>query len=181
MAISGAPKAYWDWEYAATFTDNISSIVATPNFRTTTADADVTASAGEFTIITPAEVAGGAGLADPSDWYNTPTISGATFTTGTVTPTMPGAAIVDAICAASGTPNNLPFTIITGITILIASLAVSTLMRRGGSGSLIIKMVLIAGLLGVAVALKIFDLWMPIVFLIIAGALAMGSQQRGWN
>jgi hypothetical protein len=178
--VAGAALCYWDWEYGATFTDNVSAVVATPTFRTTTSDADVTASAGEFTIIDPAE-ASGAALASPSDWYGTPSITGSTFTTGTVTPTFPGASVITAIATATSTPNNLPLTIITGVIILIASLAVSTLMRRGGSGSLIIKMVLIGGLLGVAVATQIFDLWMPIVFLIMAGALAMGSQQRGWN
>jgi hypothetical protein len=179
QSVGGTPIAYWDWEYAATFTDNISSIAATPTFRTTTSNGSVTASAGAFSIIDPAEASASA-LATPSDFYHTPTISG-TFTTGTVTPTYPGADVITAIAAASGTPSNLPFTIITGVVILILSLSVSALMRRGGSGSLIIKMVLIAGLLGVAVALQVFDLWMPIVFLLLAAALAMGSQQRGWN
>lgn len=176
---SGTPLCYWDWEYAATFTDNISSVVATPVFRTTALDALVTASAGDFVVIDPAEATATA-LATPTDWYNTPTISG-TFTTGNVTPTFPGASIITAIAAATSTPNNLPLTIITGVVILILSLAVSALMRRGGSGSLIIKMVLIGGLLGVAVATQIFDLWMPLVFLLLAAAVAMGSQQRGWN
>jgi hypothetical protein len=139
----------------------------------------VTATAGAFSIIDPAEASASA-LAAPSDFYSTPTIAG-TFTTGTVTPTFPGASVITALAAASGTPNNLPLTIITGVIILIASISVSALMRRGGSGSLIIKIVLIAGLLGIAVATQVFDLWMPIVFLLIAAALAMGSQQRGWN
>jgi hypothetical protein len=179
ITVGGTPISYWDWEYGATFTDNISSIVATPTFRTSTSVGAVTASAGAFSIIDPAEASASA-LATPSDFYHTPTITG-TFTTGTVTPTYPGADVITAIAAASGTPSNLPFTIITGVVILILSLSVSALMRRGGSGSLIIKMVLIVGLLGVAVALQVFDLWMPIVFLLLAAALAMGSQQRGWN
>lgn len=40
--VDGTPAAHWEWEYAATFTDSVNSIVATPSFRTTASDADLT-------------------------------------------------------------------------------------------------------------------------------------------
>lgn len=178
--INNAAVSYWDWNYGLTFTDNVSSVIATPSLRITTSEADVTATAGEFTIINPAE-ASPTGLIDPSDWYTTPTITGATFQTGTITPTFPGAPVINAIATATSTPSNLPFSIITGSIILIISLSLSFIMRRGGSGSLIVKMVVISGLMGVAVATGIFDLWMVIIFLMCAIPIAMASQQRGWG
>ncbi len=180
MTIGGTPLTYWDWEYAATFTDNISSVVATPTFRTTTSDADVTASASNFLIIDPGE-ASASGLVDPDDWYASENITSASFSTGTVTPSFPGSQVITDIASATSTPASLPFTIIGGVFILVVSLSVSRLLRLGGSGSLIVKSVLIAGMMGVLIATSVWDLWMVIVFIVYAIAISMASQQRGWG
>jgi len=56
-------------------------------------------------------------------------------------------------------------------------------MRQHGSGSLLAKMVAIAALMGIFVALGNFaiDFWMILIFLIIAIAVAFASRQLGWT
>jgi hypothetical protein len=44
VTVGGTPIDEWSWQYAATWPGSISGIVGTPTFRTTTSDADVSAS-----------------------------------------------------------------------------------------------------------------------------------------
>jgi len=91
--------------------------------------------------------------------------------------------VIKALADATGTPAQLPLLIIAVFIILATSLSVSAIMRQHGSGSLLAKMVAIAALMGIFVALGNFaiDFWMILIFLIIAIAVAFASRQLGWT
>jgi hypothetical protein len=168
------------WEYGTTFTDASGyRHDATPTFRTTSSDADVSATPSTFQPVSEAR-APASSLSGASPFITSvPPITGS-FTTDT-TSTFPGAQIIQELADATGTPSQLPLTIVAGFIILAFSLLVSALMRERGGASLIVKSALIACLMGICVATTTMDFWMIIFFVIFAIAFAMGSQQRGWD
>ena len=98
----------------------------------------------------------------------------------TITPSFPGSDIWTDVAAASSTPIQLPLMIISGFIILAISLLASWIMRRySGSGSHFVKAALITALMGVCIAVGIYDWWMSVLFIVIALALSWMSQQRG--
>lgn len=184
ITIGGTPTAYWDWEYGATFTDSVNSIVATPSFRTTTSDADITAALASFQPISQAQAP--AYVLDDPDPLLTPDTGNVTsqFTT---TPDnsegFPLAGVITAVADATSTPAQLPLLIIASIIIIAISFCFSAFTRQYGSGTIFIKVLLICAVMGVFVALANFsvDFWMVVVFSIIGTALAMASKQLGWT
>lgn len=181
--VSGDLMSYIEWEYDNIFHDQSDNGIhendATPTFRTTSSDADVTAEATSLNLISEAKAPPFV-LGETTPWLtDVPPITG-DFTT-VVTPTYPGAEAIQALADASGTPSQLPFTILAAFIILAISLAYSSFLRRGGSGSLLVKSFLIAGCMGIAIATKTMDFWMLLFFVFFAVALAMASQQRSWS
>lgn len=179
--VSGTPEARWEWEYGDTFTDSINSIVATPTFRTTSSDADVSA---ELTTFGPVEEAKAPpyALSEQVDQIQiTPDMSG-NFNTEAGTGTFPLAGVIAALAAAGDTPAQLPLTIIAGFVIVGLSLSASAIMRRFGSGGLIVKTIIIVALMGIFVALGNFaiEFWMVVVFIIMAVSIMFASKQLGW-
>ncbi len=184
ITIGGTQAQFIEWEYAATFTDqSANSNDATPTFRTDSSDADVTADMVRFAPISEAQAPGFV-LTDPNPFL-TPDTGNITsgFTTTPPTGTFPLAPVIVAIANATSTPPQLPLLIIATFVILAASMSVSAIIRRHGSGSIIIKIITIIAVMGVFVALRNFgvDFWMIVIFLIIGIALAMGSKQLGWT
>jgi len=177
--VSGALKQHIEWEYDDEFTDQSGNgNHATPTFRTTSSDEDVSGTVISFLPVSEAK-APAFSLGDTPPWITeVPPVSG-NFTTG-IMPTFPGAEIITAVAEESDTPSQLPLTIIAGFTILAISLTVSGFTKRAGSNSLLLKSILIGSLMGIAIATNIMDFWMLLFFAIIAVALAMGSQQKGW-
>ncbi|GAH14409.1 unnamed protein product, partial [marine sediment metagenome] len=106
-----------------------------------------------------------------------------TFTTTPQTGAFPLAGVITAVAEATETPAQLPLLIIALFTILAISLAVSAAIRRYGSGSLIVKILVITAVMGIFIALRNFgiDFWMLIVFLVISIAIAFASKQLGWT
>ena len=183
ITIGGTQAQFIEWEYAATFTDqSANSNDATPTFRTDSSDADVTADMVRFAPISEAQAPGFV-LTDP-DPFLTPDTGNVTseFTTTPPTGTFPLAPVIVAIANATSTPPQLPLLIIAAFVILAASMSVSAIIRRHGSGSIIVKIITITAVMGIFVALRNFgiDFWMIVVFLIISSSFAMGSKQLGW-
>lgn len=106
-----------------------------------------------------------------------------TVTPGTGTGTFPLAAVITSVATATSTPSQLPLLIIAGFVILAASLCASSIFRQHGSGTIFVKILVIAAFMGIFVALKNFgiDFWMLMVFLMISTAIAMASKQLGWT
>lgn len=153
---------------------------ATPSFRTTSSNANVSAAAVSFQPITEAKAPAWS-LGTSSAWLiEVPPITG-NFTSTNVTSTFPGASVVAALAAASSTPAELPLNLIGGFVILALSFSVSAVMRKHAAGSMLVKGFLIACLMGIAVATKTYDFWMIVVFAFLGIALAMASTDPRWG
>jgi len=184
--VDGILKQHIEWEYGNVFTDlSPNTNDATPTFRTASSDADVTAEMISFMPVEEAKAPDyvleeGPDFIDPGITGN---VTG-TFTTtpGTSAGTFPLATVIVAIANATDTPPQLPLLIIAAFVILACSLSFSAITRLYGSGSILVKVLLIAGLMGIFIALGNFaiDFWMLITFLIIGIALAFASKQVGW-
>lgn len=183
IEIDGVEQQRIEWEYDTTFTDlSGQDHDVTPTFRTDSSDADVSAELTGFLPISEAKAPSYALEEAPAFIETVPTI----VSEWGVTPpagTFPLASVIAAIACATDTPAQLPLLIIAGFVIIAFSLAVSATMRHYGSGSLIIKSLVITALMGVFIGIGNFgiDFWMLFVFLVIAIALAMGSKQVGWQ
>lgn len=168
-----------EWEYDTTFTDQSgNSNDATPTFRSSSSDLDVTATLYSFTPVSESK-APAFSLGDAPDFItSTPAISG-NFST-TPSPTFPGKDAIDAIANASSTPSQLPYMLIVGFATIATSLTTSWLMRKYGSGTLLVKIFVIVAAMGILTAVQVNDFWMLLFFLIIGGAIAMASRQVSW-
>lgn len=188
IEIDGVQAQFIEWEYSDNFTDqSANNNFAIPSFRSASSDADVSANMTGFFPMSEARapdyVLGEAPAFIDADAL-TGNVTGTFGTTpGAGTGTFPLASIIATMAAATDTPAQLPLLIIAGFIILTASLVVSAIMRRHGSGSLLVKIVAIAALMGIFVALGNFaiDFWMILVFLIIAISIAFASKQLGWT
>jgi len=91
--------------------------------------------------------------------------------------------VIIAVANATGTPEQIPLLIIAAFVILAASLSMSSIMRRYGSGTLIVKTITIIAFMAIFIALKNFaiDFWMLCVFLVIAVAMMMASRHATWQ
>jgi hypothetical protein len=178
--VGGNLRQHITWDYGTTFTDKSGTgNNATPTFAVDSSDADVS---GNMTLFLPvAEARAPAySLSDAPDFLTTTPAMNGTFSTA-VAPTFPGAAVITAIAATSGTPVQLPFLLIATFIILACSITLSWAMRRFGPGSNFIKLVAVAVMMGIMVGLKVFDVWMVLFFVIIAVAISMGSKQQSWG
>lgn len=184
ISVNGTQVQYIDWEYDdTTFSDSSGfDNDATPTFRTTSSDADVSAVLSSFLPVAEAKAPAYALEDAPAFIETTPTIVSQWVVTP-VAGTFPLATVITAVANATSTPAQLPLLIIAAFIILAFSLSISALMRRYGSGSLIVKIIVITAVMGVFIAVKNFgiEFWMLFVFLVIAIALAMGSKQVGWQ
>lgn len=179
--IDGVLQQYIDWEYGAIFHNSAhGGDDATPTFRTSSSDADVSASLISFTPVSEARAPAYAIGESAVDVISDNVTMTGTFGT-TTTPTFPGAAVITAVANASSTPSQLPLIIIIGFVILCVSLCASYFLFKEGNNSLIAKTIIIA--IGMAFALGVdgFDFWMLIVFVIfLAPAFIISNRQAGW-
>lgn len=178
ISVNGTQVQYIDWEYGTTFNDTSGyGNDATPSFRITSSDADVSAELTLFQPIAESKAPAWALDTTPSALVSTTITTTGTFATTPSPTSAPFIAVIEAVSNATSTPSQLPFTIIAGFVILAASLGVSHFMRRNNSNSLIIKLAVIMLLFGIFIAVDIFDFWMLIFFLIPAVAIIMLKAQ----
>lgn len=185
VTVSGTLAGSWEWEYTATFTDDsVNSNTATPTFRAASSNANVTANLTTFRPIAEAQ-APAFSLGTAPDFIDSDALTGnvtGTFGTTPSAGSFPLANVITSIADATSTPAQLPLMIIAAFIILAASLSISALMRRHGSGTLNIKLGVIVTFLGIFIALANFgiDFWMLVLFLVISVGLSMASRQLGW-
>jgi len=192
ISVNGTQVQYIDWEYDdTTFSDNSSfGNDATPSFITGSSNANVTANMTGFWPVAEAQAPPFVLEEAPAfidDDALTGNVTGSTGEFAITPPTtgFPLAGVIATIAGATSpvTPSQLPLVLLAGFTIIALSLAVSGIMRKYGSGSIFVKIIVIAGVTGVFIALGNFgiDFWMLLVFLIIGIALAMASRHLGWT
>jgi hypothetical protein len=178
ITVGGNLRGSWKWNYGATFPDDSgNSNTATPSFRTTSSDADVSASLISFSPVTeptaPAFVVG----SGPA-WFSTNVTISGNYTSGNTTLNYPGRAFIESLASATSTPAQLPVTIISGFLILAVSITASAFLRLHGSGTLFVKICVLAVGFGFAVGLRIYDWWMIIFLVIFALFVLFGSKER---
>ena len=178
ITINGTPRMGIEWEYGTTFIDSTGNgNDATPSFRTTTSDPDVSASLIDFRPISEAQAPAFTVNITTTGWItDTPSQTG-NFTT-TTNSTYPGSDIVLDVTTAGNVPIQLFELIIAGVVVLSLSLFISWVMRTNREGSLFFKILIITAGLGVMIAVGIVDDWIMYLFLMISIALAMMASQR---
>lgn len=183
--VGGNLVSHIEWEYDdTTFTDlSGNSNDAYPSFRTASSDGDVSANMTSFLPIEEAKAPSYA-LGETVDFIdpNTTNVTGSWDVTPT-TGGFPLAGVIAAVADATGTPPQLPLLIIACVVILGLSLSVSAMMRKHGSGTIFVKVLVVAAVMGVFTAMGNFgiEFWMILVFLTFGIAMAMSSKQVGWS
>lgn len=179
MTKGGNQVAYWDWDYGTTFDDqSANSNTMTPTFRTTTSDADVSAVLASFAPIDTATAPAYA-VSDAPLFITAPITASSNFTSGNVSGSgIPGSALVESVSQSSGTPNIWLWGIIGGLTIGLAGLFISYMVKEhgGGSGEIFLRMGVAIIIMGVMVAFGKYDFWMLVLYVFIALAPAMASR-----
>lgn len=179
----GNLKASWTpmWEYAATFTDDSGNgNTMTPSFRTTSSDADVSAELVGFGPIEEAD-APPYTVTNPPDLITANISVSGGFTSNTTGSSVPGIDVITAVAAASGTPVPFILYLIAGVALLGLSMGTSFLMRDGGSTSLVIKILIILGALGILIAIDVFDDWVLYLFAMLAIGIAFIASNRTFD
>jgi len=178
MTVGGNLRQYIVWEYDTTFTDQSgNSNDATPSFAVDSSDSDITASLITYQPITEAQ-APAYSISDAPDFITTAPNLTATFS-DTIAPTVPGADVITDVSASSSTPAQLPWVMIAGFVILVASISTTYILRKfGATSSVFIKLAIIAGLMGASISVGVFDFWMILFFLIISIAIGLASRPQ---
>ncbi len=186
ITVNGTQAGYWAWEYAETFTDqSVNTNTGYPTFLTGGSDPDISANMTTFILVTPA-------IAPPYSVSEAPlfitanvTMTG-NFTSGNVTTVatdIPGAAVIDAVAGASGTPNIWLWGILAGITLAMTGLFITHMVRQhgGGRGELTIRIIIATVILGLLVTFGKFDFWMLVVYLFIVLTMAVWSRHSEFS
>lgn len=185
--IDGVLQQHIVWEYDTTFTDlSGKGHDATPSFRIASSDADVSAELVSFLPISEAKApAYVLEEAIPFIEEVPEIVSDFDVSPDPAVGEFPLAGVIATVAAATTlpTPSQLPLVLIAGFTIIGLSLAISGIMRKYGSGTIFVKILVIAGIMGIFVAFGNFgiDFWMIFIFLIIGVALAMASRHVSWQ
>jgi hypothetical protein len=174
----GTLRLHIEWQYGTTFTDlSGKGNDATPSFRTTSSDVDVSAVLSAFYPMSEPKAPTYAVGIGPDFISENITISG-NFTTGNTSVTYPGEGILRSITKATGTPYQIPSTFIATFLILLASMGASYFLKQYSSPSMFVKSTVNTFGYGIAVALKVFDWWMLIFFFIFEIAFWFAAAER---
>lgn len=169
--VDGVLKQDIRWNPGATFTDlSGNGHDATPTFRTTSSNANVTATLTGFEPISQA-------VATSSTLYSAPDLLHPYNMTGNFTApinaTFPGADIIVALSEISSTPSQLPLLIISAFLTIVIGLSLSAMLKKYNSISMAIKISATSLCMMVGIWTKVDDYWMLIVYWILAAALAL--------
>lgn len=180
VIIDGVQKQYIEWEYGTTFTDQSGNgNDATPTFRTTSSDADVSANLIDFYPIS-ASIAPGYTVSDAEAFISgAPNITG-NFST-TLDPSFPGSELVKDTAEDGGTPVQMPFVWLACIGLVSASFLTSAIATKLRSNSILPKVLIVGILTGALVGLKVFDFWMLLYLVIPLLAFAIAKTHTTWG
>lgn len=180
IEIDGVQKQDVPWQYGATFTDlSGNGNHATPTFRTTSSDADVSANLTEFYPISEA-IAPAYAISDAEDFISgAPNITG-NFST-TINPSFPGSGIIEDTATSGGTPVQMPFIWLGCLGLLAASFLTSSIATKFQSSSILPKILVVGIIAAALVGLKVFDFWMLLYLVIPLLAFAVAKTHTTWG
>lgn len=167
ISVGGNLAGSWAWEYNDTFTDlSGNGNTATPTFRTTTSNADVTAALSSFQPVSESQSPGYV-LTSTPDFITTTPEASSTFTSGfTSNPTYLGRGVISSIATASQIPEQVPTLVILMSIMMIISLCVSFIMRNNSDMSLLFKAMVLIGIMCIGVAVGVVDVYQIYFFAI---------------
>ncbi len=178
--IDGIKQQDIQWEYGATFHNSAhGGDDATPTFRTTTSDADVTTALSVFAPMTVARAPAFA-VSEAPLFYTAPITTAGNFTSTTVPAGgPPGSAVIEEAAAAGGTPSIWIWGILAICVLAAIGLFISWMERKYGSGggSLMLRVIVGVVVFGMLIAWGKFDFWMLVLYLMVEAALLMMSRQ----
>lgn len=179
--VAGSLVSDIEWQYDTTFTDlSGNSNDATPSFRTTSTDSYISANITQFQPMSEATAPAYA-VSDAPDFYSSNITTTGNFTSGGVSPGgMPGTAIITDVASTGGTPNIWVWGIIAIFSIAGVGIFLSYFERRfgGGSGTMTLRIITAAIILGLLIANDVFDTWMIVLYIMIAAGIAVASRHR---
>lgn len=188
IEIDGVQKQYVEWEYNSTFTDQSGNgNHATPTFRTTSSDADVSAELISFQPISEAAVDSETASSWPTVMEDPPELPDTTFTEEE----RPGIffePLIHTLASVSDLPDslfwyNFAFTIIIGAGIIVYYiLAHRKEGTAGGSGILFVKIATQAALMCFFAipGLNIYGFFVPLYYLFFSSGMLILSRDYGW-
>lgn len=180
IEIDGVQKQFVDWDYGTTFTDQSgNNNHASPTFRTTSSDADVSANLTDFYPISEATAPAYA-VSDAEAFISgAPNITG-NFTTS-INPSFPGSGIIEDTATSGGTPVQMPFIWLGCLGLLAVSFVTSSVATHFKSNSILPKILIVGILAAALVGLKVFDFWMLLYLIIPLLAFAVAKTHTTWG
>jgi len=178
--IDGVLRQHITWEYATTFSDQSGNgHDAVPSFRTTSSDADVSASLISWTPIAPA-IAPAYAVSDAPDFIIAVLTTSGNFTSTVIsTGGPPGSNVPDDAADTAGVPRIWIWGILAMVTIVMIGLGFSYMEREfgGGGGTLLLRCLMSGGVvIGVMIAWGKFDFWMMVYYIILVAGIALASR-----
>jgi hypothetical protein len=187
FTVSSVLRGSWAWGYGLFFYDlSGSGNTAVPTFISASSDPDVSANMSNFQPVSEA-IAPDFVLGAAPAFIDPEALTGNVTGTFTTTPALPAgsfplAGVITAVASATGTPPQLPLLIIAVVIIIVIGLSFSYAARKLGGGTILFKILLIAGVMGIFVGVGNFgfEWWMVVLFLMVAPTFAVASKQGGW-
>ena len=184
IEIDGVQKQYVEWEYGATFEDQSGNgNDATPTFRTTSSDADVSAELVSFGPVNPA-IGPAYAVSDAASFYTGNITANGTFSGSTIEAGgPPGAVIIDEAEEEADVPGGFVWGWVAIVTLLMIGLFITWMERKHGqgTGTLIFRIFITTVVFGLLITWGKFDWWMLIFYFIIVAAFALMSRQYDWG
>ena len=183
-SVNGTMQSSIAWEFDTVFTDLTGKgNDAVPTFRGASSNPDVSANMTSFQAISESQAP--AYVLSLAPAFLTPNTENVTSGWAVTPPSggFPLSDVISSIANATGTPPQLPLLIIAVFIILAGSLSMSYVARKHGSGTLIVKTIVIVALMGIFIGMKNFgiEFWMLVVFLVLAVGIMMSSKQASWG
>jgi len=175
----GAPVSAWAWEYGTTFQDSIGANDGTPSFRTTTTDADVTATLSSFMPLNEPD-APAYSVSDSPDFITGVISANETplSVNGTAALDYPLKELIDSVSDDGDLPRQWLPTILGTLCVLFASMIASYFLKSSGGMSIFVKSVVNIVGYGILIALNIFDWWMLLIFFIFEQSIWFAAKER---
>jgi hypothetical protein len=180
LTVGGTQVGYWDWEYGDyLYDDSDYGNTATPAFRTTTSNANVTANITSFEPISEAQ-APAYTVADAPFFLSDNISATGNFTSSNVTSSTgpSGSEIIEAAAEAGETPNIWLWGILAIITLAMVGFFISYMERQfgAGGGGLMLRIIFAAIIFGILITYAKFDWWMLVLYAMIAVTFAIASR-----
>lgn len=175
-------EASWAWNYGATFTDLAGNgHTATPTFRTSSSDADVTLSLLDFGPVSPAQVSTEIATEWSTMITDAPDEPSTAFTEES-TPGVIGANLIHSVFNYVGLPDSLFWYPFTFFTIIMGGMLVFGLFASKGQTALIIQfgVMLMLMVMWAVPGPNVYGFYVVLYFLFWSFGILVMSKSYGW-